>query len=140
MRYALGKSAAKHPEELYFSGEIAGRDKLVANLENEFNIKGKVIDLKTAGTQGQEAEDYFKLNLIKEYTASLTLRRQLQRFANLALIAVILVLIFVLAGNLKLDGQIKVLKKDYDPSKKAAEYGSKINDLQNKIRLLKNEK
>jgi hypothetical protein len=109
-------------------------------LENEFNVKSKVIDLKAVGTRAQEAEDYFKLNLFKEYTLSLGLRHKLHCFANIALVAVILVFIFVFAGNLKLDGQIESLKKDFDPSKKAVEYTSKISDLQGKIKLLKNEK
>ena len=138
LRYALGKSAAKYPQELYLYGDISGREGLIAGLENEFNFKAKPVELSAPGFN--DAEGYFKLNLFKEHTASLSLRRRLHRFVNLALVAVILVFIVVLTGILKLDGQIKALKKDFDPSKKAVEFRSKISDLQGKIKLLENEK
>lgn len=140
LRYALGRSAAKHPEELYFSGEIVSRDELIANLENEFNVKATAIDLEATEASLKETQGYFKLNLIKEYTVSLALRHKLHRFFNLAIVAAALVFIFAFIGSLRLADRVKVLKKEFDPSKKAAGYGNKIKDLQEKINLLENEK
>ncbi len=140
LRYALGKSATKHPEELYFSGEITGRDELIANLENEFNIKAKAVVLKAAEDKNKETKDYFQLNLVKEYTVSLILRRKLHDFLNLAILAASLVFIFTFIWSLRLNTQVKGLKKDFNPSKRAVEYGNKIKDLQEKIKLLENEK
>ena len=140
LRYALGKSTAKHPKELYFSGEIEGKDELIANLENEFSVKGKAIDLKVVGADAQEAEGYFKLNLIKEYAVSLSSRRKLQLFLNLAVVIVFLVFIFAYIAALRADAQIKGLKMEFNPSRRAVEYSNKIKDLQEKIKLLKDEK
>jgi hypothetical protein len=138
LRYVLGKSAVKHPPELYLCGDIAGKEELITGLENEFNFKAKLVELSTPGFN--DADGYFKLNLFKEYTVSLSSRRKLHYFANIALIAVSLVFIMVCAGNLKLGGQIRALKKDADPAKKAAEYGNRIKDLQVQIKSLENEK
>ena len=140
LHYALGKSTAKHPEELYFSGEIEGKDELIANLEKEFNVKGKAIDLKAAGAHAQEAGGYFQLNLIKKYTVSLSSRRKLHLFLNLAVGIAFLAFIFAYMEALRLNSQIKDLKREFNPSKVAVEYSNKIKDLQEKIKLLENEK
>ena len=113
---------------------------MIAKLEAEFNIPGKVVDLDLKNNVIPNAVSYFNLNLINKYTLSLGFRRKLHCFANVALIAITLVFIFVFAKALKLDDQIKTLKNDTDPSKKVVEYGSKISDLQSKIKLLENEK
>lgn len=140
LRYALGKSAAKHPKELYFSGEIEGRDALIATLENEFNIKGEVIDLKSAGTYAQDVEGYFKINLIKDYTTSLILRRKLHFSLNISLGIVSLFFIFAFIGLLRLDKQARGIRKEFNSSQKVVEYKNKINDLKEKLKFLKNEK
>jgi hypothetical protein len=140
LRYALSKSANKEAQEIYFTGQTKDKVDLIAKLEAEFDIKGKVVDLDLQEDSTHDASKYFNINLINRYTLSLVMRRKLHYFVNLALMVALLVFITVFIGTLKLDGQIKVLKKDYDPSKKASEYGNKINDLQNKIKLLENEK
>jgi len=140
LRYALGKSADKHPEELYFSGEIAGRDQLIAVLASEFNFKSKAIELKAAEVNTPKAEGYFKLNLIKEYAVSSAFRSKLHFLLNVAIGATLLISVFAFIFWLKLDAQVKALKKDFDPSQKVAEYGQKISGLQKDLRLLENEK
>lgn len=138
LRYAIGKSTVKHPEELYFCGETTGRNELIAGLKSEFNFTVKPVNLSASGFN--DVGEYFKLNLFKDHTVSLNSRRKLYRLVNFALIAVILVFIVLLNGNLKLNAQIKALKKDFDPAKKEVEYVNKIKDLKVKIKSLENEK
>jgi len=140
LRYALSKSANKEAQELYFTGQTKDKSELIAKLETEFNIKGKLLALDSQNNIAPNRVNYFNLNLINKYTLSLGLRRKLHCFANAALIAVSLVFIVVVAVNLKLDGRIKALKSDFNPSQKVVEYGNKISDLQGKIKLLENEK
>ena len=140
LRYALSKSVNKEAQELYFTGQTKDKEELIFKLEAEFNIQGKIVDLDAQKDMVPSTVKYFDINLINKYTLSLGLRRKLHYFANLALIVISLVFIVVFAGNLKLDDQIKALKKDSNSSKKVAEYSSKISDLQSKIKLLENEK
>jgi len=138
LRYALGKSAAKHPQELYFCGELTGRNELIAGLENEFNFKAKPVESSVSEINAADA--YFQLNLFKEHTISLSLRCQLHRVVNIVLVIVILVFMVVFAGASKLDSQIKAFKKNADPAKELLEAKGKISVLESKIKLLENEK
>ena len=140
LRYALGKSAAKHPEELYFSGEIEGRDELISNLEHEFNVKSKVVDLNTEEPKIADVKGYFKLNLISKYSVSLSLRRKLYRYFNFALLVFLFIFVFSFIGWVKSGANVRKLKKEFHSVAGAAEYTSKIKELQKKIKLLENEK
>lgn len=140
LRYALGKSSAKHPQELYFSGEVAGRDELIVSLENEFNVKSTAIDLKAAPAKGNQARGYFNLNLFKDYTATLAFRNKLSRFLNICLGLASLIFILTFIGSLRVSARVKAFKKEFDPSGKAGGYDSKIKELKEKIELLENEK
>lgn len=140
LRYAIGKSSSKHPEEIYFSRGPTDKNELITDLENEFGAKGRAVDLKGMETQARETRNYFRINLIKEYTVSLPLRHSFHRVLNLAIGVVFLACLLVLFRMGKLDTLIRNLKKESDPSAKATEYSSKIKDLQAKIKLLEDEK
>lgn len=140
LRYAIGKSSVKHPEKIYCSGDCPDKDELISELENEFTIKGESVDLKGVEAQGQGRKDYFKINLIKEYAVSLPLRRNIHYILNSAIGVVLLFCLFALATIIKLDRMTKNLRREFDPSLKAAEYKSKINELQGEIKLLENGK
>lgn len=140
LRYALSKSANKEAQALYFTGQTKDKAGLIAKLEAEFNTQSKVIDLDAQKDINPNMVRYFNINLINKDTLSLGQRRKLHRFVNIALITIFLIFIWVFTGSLKLGGQIRALKNDFDPSKKAGEYRNKIKDLQGKIKLLENEK
>lgn len=139
LRYAIGKSSAKHPEEIYFSGAPIDKNELIAGMENEFGAKGTAVDLKGMETEVKK-RNYFRINLIKEYTVSLPLRRSLHHVFNLVIGVVFLACILALARVVKLDTLVRNLKTESDPSLKVKEYNSKLKGLQEKIKFLEDEK
>ncbi|MBM3243596.1 MAG: hypothetical protein FJZ12_02010 [Candidatus Omnitrophica bacterium] len=140
IRYALSKSANKDTHELFFTGSTEDKADLIAKLETEFSIKGKVIKLAPEVSDASVTSGYFGLNLIKKYSASIAERKKIHKGLNVAIGVFAFIFIFGLINFIKVGSQIRSLKKDYDPSKRISEYSQKIKDIQQKIKVLQNEK
>ena len=139
LRYALGRSSSKHPEEFYFSGDLTDKNELIASLENEFSLKGKIIDLKSVDAQFQGTKDYFKINLIKKYSLPFLFRNEIFRGLNI-IIGISLLFCLVMAFKIiKTDKLIKGSEKELSSITKKIDYNY-INSLQEKINLFLNEK
>lgn len=110
LRYGLGKSSSKESRELFFSGDYADKNKLMAEIENEFSVKSRAIDLSVEGGSKERVKNYFKINLIKPYVLPLAWRRFMHYFFDIVIGLLCLGILLLYFENSRLAIRLKELK------------------------------
>lgn len=114
LRYFFGKSVYKEGQ-VHICGAIADKESLIAKLESELNIKTRrddAIDTALSHSVGAQG-GLFRINLIRKYAVSLTLRKNISRGLNFALATGAALCIIAGINALTLHLQIKQINASY---------------------------
>lgn len=134
LKYVCGRSFNKQLNKVYFSGELSGREALVARLREKIDVDPLSGDSAASADVASAAagpEVFLQINLLKRYALSLPLRNRILQISNIA-IGICLLSCFLLA--------LSIIKKnllvgDLRSSFSSAEYDYAVG-LQQKVKAL----
>ena len=95
LRLASAKSSVKQFDKFYLSGNLTDKDNLINQLEKVFNAKIEHRDLIIEDKPLSDQEKYFNLNLVRNYSYSLSQRKKILKAAHVAIsICIVLFMLF----------------------------------------------
>ena len=90
LRSACARSSVKQLDHVYFCGEVAGKEELIAQVERDFNIKIEHEPFLDSKTVLCSENNFFSLNVMRNYSLSLSERKQILMVINVILLLCLL--------------------------------------------------
>lgn len=135
LRYASSKFGNKMPEQVFFTGELQSKQELISHLVAEFGFKVEQLDLKEQIQEAKGQKPYFTLNLIKNYSLPVSIRKNL----SLALNLIMAIAVLISAATIIKVVRTEKLLKDLNAAVKSSDYDY-VQKLQDKVKALNHEK
>jgi len=135
LRYASSKTGNKMPEKVFFTGELANKQELISRLVADFGFNAEQLDLKEQAPEIKGQKKYFTLNLIKNHSLSVAIRRKISFTLNL----LIAIAVLISATAIIKVARTEKLIKDLNSAVKSSDYDY-VQKLQEKVKSLSNEK